>query len=88
VQKLIEMQDNSALILSVAKYYSPSGKAIQDAAVTPNVLIADTADDDGGLPDEDQAAAPNEKKEMKPKNQEDEQLNKALEVLKSRESKG
>jgi carboxyl-terminal processing protease len=88
VQKLIEMQDNSALILSVAKYYSPSGKAIQDAAVTPNVLIADTADDDGGLPDEDQTAAPNEKKEVKPKNQEDEQLNKALEVLKNRESKG
>jgi carboxyl-terminal processing protease len=88
VQKLIEMQDNSALILSVAKYYSPSGKAIQDAAVTPNVLIADTAEDDGGLPDEDQTAAPNEKKEVKPKNQEDDQLNKALEVLKNRESKG
>ncbi|MGB9204849.1 MAG: S41 family peptidase [Terriglobales bacterium] len=88
VQKLIEMQDNSALILSVAKYYSPSGKAIQDAAVTPNVLIADTADDDGGLPDEDQNAAPNEKKEVKPKSQEDDQLKKALEVLKNRESKG
>jgi len=88
VQKLIEMQDNSALILSIAKYYSPSGKAIQDAAVTPNVLIADTADDDGGLPDEDQTAAPSEKKVVKPKNQEDEQLNKALEVLKNRESKG
>jgi carboxyl-terminal processing protease len=88
VQKLIEMPDDSALILSVAKYYSPGGKAIQDAAVTPNVLIADTADDDGGLPDEDQTVTPNEKKEAKPKNQEDEQLNKALEVLKNRESKG
>ena len=92
VQKVIEMQDNSALILSVAKYYSPSGKAIQDAAVTPNVLIADTADDDGGLPDEDRQAAPGEKpgekKDEKPKNQIDEQLNKALEVLKNRESKG
>jgi carboxyl-terminal processing protease len=88
VQKLIEMPDDSALILSVAKYYSPGGKAIQDAAVTPNVLIADTADDDGGLPDEDQTVTPNEKKEVKPKNQEDEQLNKALEVLKNRESKG
>ena len=92
VQKLIEMQDNSALILSVAKYYSPSGKAIQDAAVTPNVLIADTADDDGGLPDEDQQAAPGEKpgdkNDEKPKNTIDEQLNKALEVLKNRESKG
>ena len=92
VQKLIEMPDNSALILSIAKYYSPSGKAIQDAAVTPNVLIADTVEDDGGLPDEDQQAAPGEKpgdkKEEKPRNLIDEQLNKALEVLRNRESKG
>src|SRR5277367_3376074 len=56
VQKLIEMPDNSALILSIAKYYSPSGKAIQDVAVTPNVLVADAAEDDGGLPDDDEAA--------------------------------
>src|SRR5271170_2088524 len=88
VQKLIEMPDNSALILSVAKYYSPSGKAIQDAAVTPNVLVADTAEDDGGLPDEDEQPATDDKKEVKPKNPQDDQLNKALEVLKNRESKG
>ncbi len=88
VQRLIEMPDNSALILSVAKYYSPSGKAIQDAAVTPNVLVADTAEDDGGLPDEDEQPATEEKKEVKPKDQQDDQLNKALEVLKNRESKG
>ena len=89
VQKLIEMRDNSALILSIAKYYSPGGKSIQDAAVTPNVVVADVADDDGGLPDEDQGAAvTDENKEKKPKNQTDEQLNKALEVLKNRESKG
>ncbi len=36
VQKTIDLPDGGALILSVAKYYSPSGKAIQDAAVTPN----------------------------------------------------
>jgi carboxyl-terminal processing protease len=81
------MRDNSALILSVAKYYSPSGKAIQDAAVTPNVLVADTTEDDGGLPDEDGQAAPAEKKE-KPKSVQDDQLNKALEVLKNRDAKG
>jgi carboxyl-terminal processing protease len=87
--KLFEMPDNSALILSVAKYYTPGGKAIQDTAVTPNVLVADsTADDDGGLPDEDQPATPDEKKDAKPKNQTDDQLNKALEVLKNREAKG
>ena len=92
VQKLIEMPDSSALILSVAKYYSPSGKAIQDAAVTPNVLVADATEDDGGLPDEEQQAAPGEKpsdkRDEKPKNLIDDQLNKALEVLKNRESKG
>jgi carboxyl-terminal processing protease len=90
IQKTIEMRDSGALILSIAKYYSPSGKAIQDTAVTPNVLIADNqAQDDAGLPDEDQqqTAAPNEKN-TKPKNVQDDQLNKALEVLKNRESKG
>ncbi len=91
VQKLIEMPDNSALILSIAKYYSPSGKAIQDVSVTPNVLIADAVEDDGGLPDEDSVAAPGDKpadkKDDKPKNQIDDQLNKALETLKNRESK-
>src|SRR5207245_1684566 len=44
VQKTIDLPDGGALILSVAKYYSPSGKAIQDAAVTPNVVVADEAD--------------------------------------------
>jgi carboxyl-terminal processing protease len=88
VQKVIEMEDKSALILSVAKYYSPSGKAIQDAAVTPNVLVADSTEDDGGLPDEDEPTAADEKKDVKPKNQTDDQLNKALEVLKNRVAKG
>ena len=92
VQKLIEMPDSSALILSVAKYYSPSGKAIQDVSVTPNVLVAGAAEDDGGLPDEDEQAAPGakpgDKKDEKPKNLPDDQLNKALEVLKNRGTKG
>jgi carboxyl-terminal processing protease len=33
------MDDGSAVILSVAKYYSPSGKAIQDTGVTPNEAV-------------------------------------------------
>jgi carboxyl-terminal processing protease len=92
VQKLIEMPDNSALILSVAKYYSPGGKAIQDVSVTPNVMVADSTEDDAGLPDEDEQAAPSEKpgekKEDKLKSPSDDQLNKALEVLKNHASKG
>jgi carboxyl-terminal processing protease len=84
VQKTIEMPDGSALILSVAKYYTPGGKAIQDNAVTPNVLVADV-DDDGALPDEDQEAAPPEDT-RKQVPQQDEQLQKAIQLLKSRAS--
>ncbi|HST12232.1 MAG TPA: S41 family peptidase [Terriglobales bacterium] len=85
VQKLIDLPDGSALILSVAKYYSPSGKAIQDVAITPNVLIADT--DDEPLPDEEQdSATPADDNKAKAP-QQDEQLRKAIEVLKKHETK-
>jgi carboxyl-terminal processing protease len=85
VQKTLDLPDGGALILSVAKYYSPSGKAIQDAAITPNVVIADSVDEAISPDDEDgNAQAPDQ--EAKPKNTIDEQLNKAVEVLKSRNS--
>lgn len=86
VQKVLEIPDGSALILSVAKYYSPSGKALQDSAVTPNILVADS-DDDGALPDEDQQTAPSDQdKPQRP--QQDDQLQKAIQVLNSRQNKG
>lgn len=84
VQKLIELPDGGALILSVAKYYSPQGKAIQDAAVSPNIVVADT-DQDNPVPDEDENATPAEV-EKKAAPERDEQLQKAIEVLKSRQS--
>ena len=85
VQKTIDLPDGGALILSVAKYYSPSGKAIQDTAITPNVLVADAADDAVG-PDDEETPAANPQEEAKPKNTVDDQLNKAVEVLKSHNS--
>src|SRR3954463_9441617 len=85
VQKTLELPDGGALILSIAKYYSPSGKAIQDAAVTPNVVVADVPDEVGASEDED-GATPQPEEQAKPKNTVDDQLNKALEVLKSRAS--
>jgi carboxyl-terminal processing protease len=84
VQKLIELPDGGALILSIAKYYSPQGKAIQDSAVTPNVVVADVADDTP-VPDEDENATPAEI-EKKSAPERDEQLDKAIEVLKKRQS--
>jgi carboxyl-terminal processing protease len=85
VQKVMELPDGSALILSVAKYYSPGGKAIQDNAVTPNVVVADS-DDDSALPDEDQDSAGPPEDKNKPTPQQDDQLRKAVEVLKNRQS--
>jgi carboxyl-terminal processing protease len=85
VQKTIDLPDGAALILSVAKYYSPSGKAIQDNAITPNVLVADAADDSVGPDDEESAPAPPDQ-DVKPKATVDDQLNKAVEVLKAHAS--
>jgi len=85
IQKLIEMPDGSALMLSIAKYYTPSGKAIQDSAVTPNIMVADN-NDDSALPDEDENAQPSDETKRQPP-QQDDQLQKAIQVLKNRESK-
>lgn len=84
VQKTIDLQDGGALILSIAKYYSPSGKAFQDAAVTPNVTVA-AGDEDASLPDEDDNAAPaDQEKPAAP--QPDLQLQKAIQLLNSKTS--
>jgi carboxyl-terminal processing protease len=53
----------------VAKYESPSGNKIQDNAVTPNIVVASTADDD----DEDA-----------PPTKVDDVLTKALNLLKAK----
>ena len=54
VRKAVTMEDGSAVILSVAKYYSPDGKSIQDTGVAPNIpqdeaVVSD--DDDPDAPD-------------------------------------
>ncbi len=40
VQEIIELDDGAALLLSVAKYYGPNGKAIHDEGLEPNHLVA------------------------------------------------
>ena len=86
VQKTMELPDGAALILSVAKYSAPDGKKIQDEAVQPNVVVASNDDDD----DDSQPAAPKANKLAAPqaapaqKAQPDDQLDKALAVLKQK----
>ena len=48
VQKTLELPDGAALLLTVAKYQSPSGKKIQDEAVTPTVTVGTTLDEEDG----------------------------------------
>ena len=84
VQKVFDLPDGGALILSVAKYYAPDGKAIQDAAVTPNVEVASGDDDYGPADDDDEAAPATQDKPQAP--QPDLQLQKAIQVLNSKAS--
>lgn len=80
-EKTFELPDGAAVILTVAKYESPSGKKLQDDAVTPGVLVA------SNIPDQDEDE--DETTETKPVVQKpavtvDEQLTKALDLLKSK----
>lgn len=54
LRKTIQMDDGGAVILSVAKYYSPAGKAIQDTGVVPSVQLAEN----DNSPDYDQDGNP------------------------------
>src|SRR5579875_1839244 len=87
IQKVIDMPDGSALILSVAKYYSPDGKAIQDTAVTPDILVASN-EDDFIAPDETVSPADQALEQKEKAAEQDDQLNKAIQVLTTQKSKG
>ncbi|MBI2149791.1 MAG: hypothetical protein HYU27_04200 [Acidobacteria bacterium] len=87
VQRLIPLDDGYALLLSVAKYYTPSGKEIQqaepqDSGVKPTVETRQAADEvvdpnaDDQL-DNQPPPSPNPAGKV-----EDRQLNKAIEILK------
>jgi carboxyl-terminal processing protease len=83
-QKTFELPDGAALILSVAKYESPSGKKLQDDGVTPSVIVASNYDqavveDEESAPSSENQAAP-----AKPSVTVDEQLTKALALLKNK----
>jgi len=85
-RKAITMDDGSAIILSVAKYYSPNGKAIQDTGVTPGTQAAEAEvqvdyDDNGEpIPLTPEQLQQQQKKKM----EDDPVVKKALEVLSSK----
>jgi carboxyl-terminal processing protease len=83
-QKTFELPDGAALILSVAKYESPSGKKLQDDGVTPSVVVASGADEGADIDEEVAPAEAAPTPVKKPGVQIDEQLNKALDILKGK----
>jgi carboxyl-terminal processing protease len=85
-QKLITLDDGSALFLTVANYYNAGGKSILDEGVVPTEVIRATAFDDAAASDDD-SAAPDARKEPglgpRPLSPEDPIYRRALELLKS-----
>jgi carboxyl-terminal processing protease len=43
VQTIIEMEDGSGLKLTVARYYTPKHRSIQELGIAPDVVVADAA---------------------------------------------
>lgn len=81
LRRAITMDDGGAIILSVAKYYSADGKAIQDNGVTPGTLVAEAEPapevDDNGEP----LTAPSQPPQQPQKKLEDDPVvKKALEL--------
>jgi carboxyl-terminal processing protease len=89
-QKTFELPDGGAVILSIAKYASPSGKKFEDDAVTPGTLVASNNNDDGGDADADDATVAGAQNATKPTVKQhpsveiDDQLSKALDLLKAK----
>ncbi len=79
VRRPITLDDGGALILSVAKYYAPSGKAIQDTGVVPSVPYVES--EPYTETDEDQTTPQPLTPQPQVKPEDDNLLKKAIEVL-------
>jgi carboxyl-terminal processing protease len=87
-QKLITMDDGSALFLTVANYYNAAGKPILEDGVEPTEVVRATAEnDDDGDDDSASASAPSTSKPQqygpRPLSPEDQIYRKALDLLKN-----
>jgi carboxyl-terminal processing protease len=48
VQTIIELEDGSGLKLTVARYYTPKHRSIQELGITPDVVVAERGPAAGG----------------------------------------
>jgi carboxyl-terminal processing protease len=83
-QKLITLDDGSALFLTVANYYNAAGKPILEDGVTPNEVVRAAADEDTDVGDENSSESPKEAPSgPRPLSPEDPIFHKALELLRT-----
>jgi carboxyl-terminal processing protease len=83
IQKLIPMDDGAALLLAVARYYTPSGKDIEEVGVEPQVQVQAQEEEVINFSSDQEIEAPVAPKKPTPAANEDLQLNKAIEILKA-----
>jgi carboxyl-terminal processing protease len=86
LQKLIPLESESAVLLSTAKFYSQSGKVIQDNGIAPDYEVKDGLDalqEEPESQEEDNSPSDDTPGTTKPSSQEDLQLKKAIELLSS-----
>jgi carboxyl-terminal processing protease len=88
-QKLITLDDGSALFLTVANYYNADGKSILEEGVLPSEVVRASADDDADSGDDDSGAADAQKEPVPPRplSPEDPIFRKALDLLKTPQKK-
>jgi carboxyl-terminal processing protease len=82
-QKLITLDDGSALFLTVANYYNAAGKSILDDGVTPSEVVRAAAEDDGDVSDDGSASPKEEASGPRPLTPEDPIFHKALDLLRA-----
>ena len=88
VQRLMPLENGSALVISVAKYHTPSGKQIQMpeaqlSGIKPTIEVLDAADEIVDPNADDETEGPAEpRKEQPAAPDEDRQLKKAIEFFK------
>jgi carboxyl-terminal processing protease len=49
VQTVIPLPDNSAMRLTTARYFTPSGRSIQDLGITPDIVVASSDSEDNTM---------------------------------------
>jgi carboxyl-terminal processing protease len=81
IQKLIPMDNGAALLIAVARYYTPTGKDIEEVGIEPQVKVTSQEEEKVDLTSDREIEIPVVPKKDVPAANEDRQLNEAIRVL-------